>query len=168
MTVIAFRDPRWDPSPRLNPFPAPLLPWWHMTYDIITIQGASSLMALTSPSCHCTHYAHACPSFCRTLSSSVAPSGESPGPALLSEHRWGVSSRPPSRPPSLGLSRRFWVPHRSSLPAPQCTPPALDCSGDEGRTLIPEGSLCLPADSTWTPRRSAQIAHCGRLWRSPS
>lgn len=98
-----------------------------MTYDIITIQGASSLMALTSPSCHCTHYAHACPSFCRTRSSSVAPSGESPGPALLSEHKWGVSRRPPSRPPSLGLNRRFWVPHSSSLPAPQCTPPALGC-----------------------------------------
>lgn len=97
MTVIAFRDSRWDLCPKLNSFPAPLLPWWHMTYDIITIQAASSLMALTSPSCHCTHYAHACPSFCRTLSSSVAPSGESlhssssPRPALLSEHRWESS-----------------------------------------------------------------------------
>lgn len=83
----AFPDPHWDPCT----IPSTTLTWWPLTYDIISIQGASSLMALTSPSYRCTRSAHACPSSYRTLSSSVAPSGEtlhsscpSPRPALLS------------------------------------------------------------------------------------
>lgn len=42
------------------------------------------------------------------------------------------------------------------------------CPVGGGRTLLPEGSLCLPPGSTWTQRRNAQTAPCGRLWRSPS
>lgn len=74
-----------------EPIPSTTPTWWPLTYDIIPTQGASSLTALTSPSCHCTRSAHACPSSSRTLSSSAAPSGEtlhpsrpSPRPALLS------------------------------------------------------------------------------------
>lgn len=108
--------PCWDPCPMLNPSPAPLPPWWHLTY--ITTQGASSSMALTSPSCRSTHYAHACLSSYRTLSSSVAPSGESlyscPNrrPALLSEQRWGSLQRTAFfiRP-----KQALWVPLASQL-----------------------------------------------------
>lgn len=56
-------------------------PLWCPTCAIISTQGASSLMALTSPNCRCTPCAHASPSSCRTQCSSAAPSGQPHHPA---------------------------------------------------------------------------------------
>lgn len=73
----------------------------------------------------------------------MAPSGETlrstlpvPDPALISVCR----EKPPSQPSSTGLGSHSWLP----TPALPSTPRPWHCSGDEGRSQLPEGSLCLP------------------------
>lgn len=155
--------PRWDP------FPAPLPPWWHLTCGIVTTQGASSLMASTSPSCHFTRCAHACPSSYRTPSSSAARSGESlracpnPGPALLSERKMGSPQRTAAFTALLIRLKQALRARASRLrqvllsltPTAQPARPSSRWSataaalpqalpGREGRALLPEDYLCLP------------------------